>query len=132
MSQVRLQEKKFNRALWPVIGFILAVALGAIAWMLQPTVITFLRRTSPRVREAVRDLPDWQVEVLVAFIIFILLAVLAALIVAVLSPKKKAIVKDIDLVKERKAILLEHKRDKVRQRYVNQQYRESVEKRNRD
>lgn len=131
MSQVRLQEKKHKRAAWPLIGFILALALGAISYTLAPSVLTFLRSRAPGIGAAINQNKDLYMFA-VSAIIFLILVSIAALFVTLLSPRKRSIVKTSDVEKQRAALILEQKRDKVRQRYVNQQFRDHVKEKSKE
>ena len=63
-------------------------------------------------------------------IIFFILRFIAALIVTVAAPKKVIDVKEKDLVKERLDGVKYHKKAKKRQRKLNREMREYVEKKN--
>jgi len=71
-----------------------------------------------------------QVQVVFTLIIFFILGSIAALIVTVAAPKSAINVKDKDLVKERLDGVKYHKRAKKRQRTLNREMREYVEKKN--
>ncbi len=102
MSQARIAEKKTRRALWPVMGLILAVALGAIAWFSKEAVIGILPAT---VRIQLDRLPGIQGELAVAAFIFVIMLGIVAIIVAVAAPKRRINVKEKDMFKERDKML---------------------------
>jgi len=131
MSQVRIAEKKRSRALWPVIGLLLAVALLAISYVLAPILVTWLRSISPQFSQGVRAMTTSTVNLLFTGLLFLVLGALSALIIALLAPKKAINVKYTDLIKERDAIEAEKKRRRLQQRKFNQQFRESIKNKDR-
>jgi hypothetical protein len=102
-----------NRAFLPLIGFILAVALAAIAWIISPEVVKFLG-------SHLRGFPRGpQMNTYTAIVLFIMFGGVAALIVAAAVPKKKSQVKEKDLVQERKEMVAAKAARKKRQRMLN-------------
>ncbi len=129
-SQVTVVVHKRSRKRWAAYGFLLIVALLVIAWFLaDPAVKTVKTLSHGAFRPgAPGGLTVIQVQVVFTLIIFFILGSIAALIVTVAAPKSKINVKDKDLVKERLDGVKEHKKAKKRQRQLNREMREFVEK----
>ncbi|MCL4251529.1 MAG: hypothetical protein KJ065_25480 [Anaerolineae bacterium] len=104
MSQVRMAHKKNRRALWPVMGLIMAVALGAIAWLGKDFVMNLLPAS---VRSQLTRLPGIQGEVAVAVFMFVIMLGVVAVIVAIAAPKRRINVKEQDMLKEREQMVRE-------------------------
>lgn len=121
MSQVRIVHKKRSRASWPVIGFILAVALAILAWFIAPPTIDFLKRELPQFSTI--GLTAIQLRIVVTVILFILMGALVALTIALLSPRHMIEVREDELAKERQGIQRDRRRAKDLQRKVNQELR---------
>jgi mannitol-specific phosphotransferase system IIBC component len=102
-----------NKAFWPLIGFVLAVAIAAIAWALAPSVVSFL---GARLKGFPRG-P--QMNLYTTIVLFFMFGGVASLIVAAAMPKKKSQVKETDLVKERKQMMAEKAARKKRQQMIN-------------
>ena len=131
-SQVTVVVHKRSRKRWAAYGFLLIVALMVIAWFLADPAITAVKSLS---RGAFRPgapggLTKIQVQVAFTLIIFFIMGSIAALIVTIAAPKSKINVKEQDLVKERLDGVKYHKKAKKRQRQLNREMREFVEKKN--
>jgi type IV secretory pathway component VirB8 len=117
-------EKK-RRAFWPVLGFLMLVALVGISYFAGPEVVRWLdvnnviRGFPPPASEAPRS----QINLIVSAIIFVVLAMFASLIVAATLPKKKTVVNEKMLAKERAEKVHAAKVRKMRQKALNQQGR---------
>lgn len=123
MSQVRMHEKKQSRVLWPVMGFILAVALGIISWALGPSVMGAL---PANIQGLLRRLPGLQGEAYVSIFIFILLLSIGVIFVAMFAPKKAINIKDSEMMKQRQD-MIKYKATKERyQRKIAQENRKSL------
>ena len=126
MSQIKVLEKRRKRGLWPIIGLLLAIALGVISYVLAPTVITWLRDRNARFGLTL----DPQVfQLLIAGVIFVILITIFALIVAAATPKKMINVKETDLIKERMQGKMHKQYEQKRQRQLNRKLRENVQAR---
>lgn len=128
-SQIKVATRGRRRWAWPVVGFILAVSLGVIAYMLAPAAIQLVR-TSLRGFDTSGMAPTTLRWIFTA-ILFVIFLTLAALIVAVAAPKPRNTVKYSDLVKEREAMQAERRRKKIQARKLAQQMREENRKRQR-
>jgi hypothetical protein len=123
MSNFRVAEKKSRRGLWPLYGLLMALALGAISYVLGPVVLQFMRSRSAQF--SIGTLNDQQVELLLSGIVFVLLLAFATLILAVAAPKKKSEVKDAALVKEKRQMEVERKQRRKRELEIQRKLRES-------
>jgi len=127
-SQVRIAEKKSNRRFWPLMGFVLIVALTVIAYIVAPDVITWMRSTFRQFRP--EGMTSDQLRLVFTAIVFVVLALIAALIIAIAAPKKPINVDEGKLMKERSEMVKAKRAAKKRQRRVNRAYREHVEGKN--
>lgn len=117
MGQYRVKTERKKRGMWPLIGLILALALGAISWIAAPAVYAFLRQRLPQLNSGAFS--EQQMTLFVAILVFALLAALAALIVAAFAPRKgKHDTRDAALRKEKNAMLREEQERKKRKREV--------------
>lgn len=113
-----------NRAFWPLIGFILALSLGVLAWALGPVVIDWMDDTN-----IVRGFPSPEVprttwNWIATGVMFVVLLMLASLVVAAARPKQSTDVKEKELVKERDQMRREIKARKELQRRINKQMKD--------
>jgi uncharacterized protein involved in cysteine biosynthesis len=118
-SQVTIVKKRRSRALWPVLGFVLLVALALLAWFLAPGVTDWLKANLRGF--STRGTDPQTVQLMIAALIFLTLAGVTALIVALFAPKKVLNVKETDLVKERKEAKERRELEKRRQRKINRE-----------
>ena len=118
----RQAEKKSRRGLWPVYGLVMAIALGAIAYITAPLLLQFVKGRSPNF--SIGNLPPEHVELLFAGIIFFVLLGIATLILGMTVPRNKNEVMDATLVKERKAMDAEKRARKKRQLEIARKLRE--------
>ena len=117
------KRAKGFRRYWPVVGFFLIVALGAIAWIIAPSIIKAARGVFPNFTG--RELPAFQMQLGFAAFTFFIMVAIVAMVLAIFAPKRRIeSVKDADLVKDRNAMLKQREFEKRRQRRVNQQMRE--------
>ena len=129
MSQVKLAENKRRRGLWPVMGLFLAVALAAISYLIAPNVIGLTRQLLPQFRTT--GMPPDQVRLIFAFLTFVVLLAFAAFFVALFMPKRKMLVKDTDLKKERDEMVRAKQAEKLRQRKINIETQRYLKEKNR-
>ncbi len=122
LRDYKAPEKKPTRGMWPVYGLVMAVALGVISYILAPTVLEFVRRQSPRF--SIGNLPEEQVVLFFAGIIFLVLLGIGTLILAFAAPRKKSEVKDKQLVKEKEQMQAEQRARKKRQLEIQRKMRE--------
>ena len=129
-SERQIEEQRRRRqAFWPLFGLLMAVALAVIAWVLAPVVIQFLRDQQPN-RFSFGDLTFEQVQLIFAGIIFLVLGALTTLILAIFAPKKKTMVKDSSLKKEKKQLEAEQKARRARQMALEAEMRKQNRERN--
>ena len=143
MTQVRMQEKKQSRALWPVMGLILGLALLALAAVLVEPIMTAL---PDNVERQLRGLPLLirpdlldlgisinQGQAAVGAPIFVVLLSIVAVVVAFAAPKRKIRVRESEMLKARNASIAEEKaRTKLAQQIAreNRQQVRDAAKRN--
>jgi heme exporter protein D len=108
------QAKKVSiRAFLPIFGLILIIAFGAIAYIFGVPLTELLRGFIPISPDDL-DTFDW----ISRAIIFLALVMIATLVYSIAIPKKKDIVTERALEKERNARIEAEKLEKVRQRQV--------------
>jgi hypothetical protein len=110
--------RRRKNPLGPVLGFVLFGCSLAISYVLSEPVRRFLERQTGA------DLSGDEMRIVIGFAIFIIMVMLSGLLYTVMIPRKKSIVKDLDLVKERKAIDKEREARKARRRQVKKQLRD--------
>jgi hypothetical protein len=126
MSQVKIVRKRKGQALLPLIGLILAVAIGIISYFLAPAVLGVLRQLNGGFG---RGIPEERLLLFITIGVFFVLGSIASLLVAIARPKKKIDVKEADLEKERKQAKLFKEYEIQRQRKLNREMRKDVKAR---
>ncbi|NDJ61743.1 MAG: hypothetical protein GYB67_11495 [Chloroflexi bacterium] len=117
----KIAQKRRGRAFWPAIGFLLAVSIAILAYVVAPAVIDWVDDTF---REFSRQgLTDQELRLAFAAIIWTILMSVVVLIIAVFTPKRMSIVKDSDVAKDREEAARRKKADRLRQRRLNQEMR---------
>jgi hypothetical protein len=141
-----MQEKKQSRALWPVMGLILGLALLALAAVLVEPIMTAL---PDNVERQLRNLPLLirpdllnlgisinQGQAAVGAAIFVVFLSIVAIVVAVAAPKRKIHVRESEMLKARNASVAEEKaRTKLAQQIARenrQQVREAAKRNTRE
>lgn len=127
MSQVRMSQNKRSRWAWPVIGLVLAVALGVIAYTLAPDTIRLLRRIDSRFITA--GIPPAQLRWIFTAILFVIFLTITGFLVAIAVPRPKNFVKEADLASERKSMQDEKKRRKLLARKMASKMRDETKSR---
>ncbi len=124
-SQVKIVGQKRATWMYPVVGFILIVAVTGIAWVAAPYVESFIKDLFPNFRRAGMSAETFR-WALTASVAGILLLV-AMMLVAIGSRRRRPLdVRNSTLVKERDEMILDRKRTKRRQRQMNQKMRDHV------
>jgi hypothetical protein len=131
-----MQEKKRSRALFPVMGLLLAVALGAIAWFVTPAIMEW-QAIPANIRGLLRNLPGLQGELAVAAALFVTMLAIVSIIVAIATPKKAINVKDTDILREREQMIRDRNYKQVQAQRIAQENRkvlraEDAERRKRE
>jgi hypothetical protein len=124
MTQVKQAERKLKRSWWPLIGFLLVVSLGVISYFLAPNVIDLTLRALPRL--SLRGISPEVTRWIFTALTFGILVILVGLFVALFAPRKRTLVNETDLVKEREEMLREQQRTRARQRNVNIEVRKQL------
>jgi hypothetical protein len=122
LQDYKIPEEKPRRGLWPLYGLLMALAVGAISYVLAPELLRFVRSRSQDFN--IGNLTEEQVILLFAGVIFLVLMAIATLILAFAAPKKKSQVKDASLVKEKKLMEAERRARKKRQLEIQRKLRE--------
>ncbi|MBI5669414.1 MAG: hypothetical protein HZC41_15530 [Chloroflexi bacterium] len=112
-----------TRAFWPVIGFVLAVSLGVLAWALGPAAYEFLR-DNRIINFSISNYPRATWELIITGVLFVVMLMFASLVVAAARPRQKSEVREKDLVKERDRMVREQKAKKILQREINRQMKD--------
>ncbi len=121
-SQVKQADKKRkNKAFWPLIGFMLALSAGVLAWFLKDPVYSWLARSPVIPGFPPAGIDPAQMRLLVAAALFTIMLGFAGLVIALAAPKSAQRVKETDLIKERKMVMKEKELKKARQRELNRQ-----------
>ncbi len=114
------REKKTKRkgqSYWPVIGLVLALALGVISWAIAPSAFdwlgTWLKGFPPA------GVPRPTLELLITVVLFVVLGLLASLLVALAMPKKLSAVNEKQLAEERAQMIEEKRLRRLRQKQMN-------------
>lgn len=128
MGQYKVVIEHKSRKRWAAYGFLLIVALLIISWFLAPTVITVSKSALKQLGPALSSVPQVQQQIVYTLIIFFILAIVTALIVALAAPKRPLNVSEKDLIKEREATERYKRMARKRQRTLNREMREYVEK----
>ena len=128
MGQYKVVIEQKSRRRWAAYGFLLIVALLIISWFLAPTAITISKNALKQLGPALSSVPQVQQQIVYTLIIFFILAIVTALIVALAAPKRPLNVSEKDLLKEREATEKYKRMARKRQRTLNREMREYVEK----
>lgn len=122
MQDYRVPEKRKRRGMWPVYGLLMALALGAISYVLGPMLVTYARRQSASF--SIGNLTQQQVELLFSGIVFLVLLGVVTLLLAIAVPKNKNNITDKDMVKRKEQMAAEEKMRKKRALEIDRKLRE--------
>ena len=128
MGQYKVAIEHRSRRRWAAFGFLLIVALLTISWFVAPTVISVTKSTFKQLGQALATIPPLHQQLVYTVIIFLILALVSALIVTLAVPKKTLDVSEKELLKERDATEEYKRMARKRQRTLNRQMREHAEK----
>lgn len=109
------------RKYWPVIGFLMIVALAIISWFLAPSVIGATRDIIPRFTG--RELDPNVMRIVFTVALTFIFGAISAGILALLTPKPKIQVREGDMLKERQEMLRKKELEKQRLRKINRELR---------
>ncbi len=107
------KQKSLTSGLLPVLGFVLALCFGAIAWVSSQPAVDWVDNNVRGFNAAEFDPVVLQVGF--GLLIFFVLAAVGGVIAAIAMPRKKSTVREKDLMKERQAVLKEKRQRKKRQ-----------------
>jgi hypothetical protein len=120
--EIKRAEKRGTRPFWPVLGFLMLVALGVLAYTFAPDAIRLARQIFPAFRGP-SPIPPEQMRLAFAAIVFLVGLTIGAGVIALFAPKSKMQVRDKDLAKERDQMLKARAAAKRRQRKLNNKMR---------
>lgn len=126
------EKKKSSKAMWPVMGLVLGLALAAIAYVAAPLALNWAVGAFAGFTGT--ELPPEQMRIFFAFLIFVVLSGIAALIVAIALPKKKVdnMAKEANLRKERERKQKEDAMRRKRKRALEHETRRIKAEQNQD
>jgi uncharacterized membrane protein YhaH (DUF805 family) len=113
-----------TRAFWPVIGFVLAVSLGVIAYVLGEPVMQWMKTSRIVPGFPSPDVPMDTWYWIARGVLFVVMLMFASLIVAAARPKQKSEVRETDLKKEREKMVRQNKARKVLQQQINRKMKD--------
>ncbi|MEZ4666715.1 MAG: hypothetical protein R3E39_02130 [Anaerolineae bacterium] len=109
-----------GKAFWPVLGLLLALSAGALAFVAAPGVNELLGRS---LRSYPKATAGNHLDLIMTAILFVIFALIGSLIVAIAVPKKKSTVTEVGLIKDRKMMVNDKKARKERQKQINRDNR---------
>ena len=110
------------RRFWPLMGFLMFVALAIVSYFLAPSAIDLARGIVPGFRG--NEMPPDLMRLAFAALVFVVLGSLAAIILAVTAPKREIdVIKDSQLLMEREEMLKRRAADRERLRRINRELR---------
>lgn len=124
MQDYKPAPKPKSKGLWPVMGLLMAIALGIISYFLAPSVQRIVIQIT-RGGFTGQELPPDQMRLFFTGLVFLVLGSVAALIVAFARPKPKRKVMDADLVKQKDEMRLEEKRRRARKAMIEHEIKKS-------
>lgn len=114
-DQAKKAKEARKQAFWPLIGFVLAIASGVMAFVLAPEVNKLLRKSLPNFRQ----IAEKDAQLFTTGVLFIVFVLLASLVVAAAVPRKKDIVSNKAMADERQDLLKEKRITKLRRKQMN-------------
>jgi hypothetical protein len=124
MQDYKPAPKPKSKGLWPVMGLLMAVALGVISYFLAPSVKDIVIRITKGGFTG-HELPPDQMQLFFTGLVFLVLGSIAALIVAMAKPKPKRKVMDTDMVKQKEAMRHEEKLRKTRKMVIEREMKKT-------
>ncbi len=124
MQDYQAPPKPKSKGLWPVMGLLMAIALGIIAYFIAPSVQRMVIQITKGGFTG-QELPPDQMRLFFTGLVFLVLGSVAALIVAFAKPKPKRKVMDADMVKQKDAMRHEEKVRKARKLVIERELKKS-------
>ena len=109
------------RRYWPLIGFVMLVAIGIMSWFLAPGAIALTRDIIPRFTG--RELEPQIMRLIFTVLLTAILGALSAALLALAVPKKEIEVREGDMLKEREAMIKRKAMERERLRKINREMR---------
>lgn len=114
--RVRKAKGTSIRAFFPILGLILMIAFGVVAYVLAP-LLTNLLDSSGLIAGLPPELYE-RMDLISGIIIFVVMMLSTALLYAIVAPKPKKVVTERDLDRERKARIAAEQEAKLRKKKV--------------
>jgi mannitol-specific phosphotransferase system IIBC component len=112
-------KKSRSQSFWPILGLLLIIACAIMAYFIGPAVVDWLDDGNVIRGFPPRGIPRENVNWILRGILFVVLGLLSSLVVAAAVPKKKNVVNEKKLIKERQEMVNEKKARKLRQQQMN-------------
>ncbi len=109
------------RKYWPVIGFVMLIALAIISWFLAPSAIALTRDIIPRFTG--RELEPMVMKLVFTVLLTAIFGALSAAVMALAAPKKNINVRESDMLKERDEMIKRKAMERERLRKINREMR---------
>jgi hypothetical protein len=109
------------RKYWPVIGFLMLIALAVMSWFLAPSAIALTRDIIPQFSG--RELNPMVMRIIFTVVLTFLFGAVSAALLALLTPKPQIDVREGDILKERQEMLRKKELEKQRLRKINRELR---------
>ncbi len=104
--------KQKQSSVTPIIGFLIAVALGVGAWLVAPSAITALTKTLP----SLNTLTPMTARIIFTVIIVVMALIIFGLVAALTTQKRDPLTNESRLEKERDAMRREQKNIRAQRR----------------
>lgn len=123
---MKAKPKPRSAAFWPIIGLMVLLSAGAIAYFAGPAVVDWMDESNVVRGFPPSGVPESTVDWILRFIVFVVVFLLVSLAVAAAVPKKKTMVNEKQLSKQRQEMVNSKKAMKIRQRAMNKQNRRDL------
>ncbi len=117
MQQPKKRSK--TQSYWPVIGLLLLLSCAAIAYVVGEPLFTWFKTSHVIKGFPPSGVPASNLQWLLRGIVFVVLGLFASLVVAAAAPKKKSVVTEKQMTKQREEMVREKKARKLRQQKMN-------------
>jgi hypothetical protein len=109
------KKKSKMQAYGPAVGLLLALAAGVLAYFLSFSVDDILKQHLA----GFKQMPAGQLQIFTTVVIFVVFVLLVSLIVAASVPRKKSVINEKQLAKDREEMLKEKRMTKLRREQMN-------------
>jgi hypothetical protein len=108
------EEQRKRSSFTPLLGLLIAVVLGVVAWFAAPGVLNWLAGALPNF--AGNELPLSTSRPVFTIIIMVLALVVFGLVAALVTPKDTRTAREANIEKEREAMRRQQKAERMRSR----------------